>query len=149
MGFVLGRFPFFFLNLVFSFILFDCHSFSVQEDLEFIGFRVLVYYEGKTQEYKLPEQKPQMDLLEIFARMSAMESPPMRFITTNNSVEIYEVDGIRNSNAKEWAVYVDKKWISGESLKKGVVVPQNAKIEILYLKAVRIPLPRSSNTQKE
>lgn len=137
------RFKFSFIALLAIFQVYYCSFNKKQEFEEFLGFKIFVIYEGKVTEYKLSESKLKMDLIDLLARFSELNNPSMRFITTSNTIDVYEVDGIRNSNQKEWALYVNEKWISGETLKKGIWVYQDSKIELIYTKAIRIPLPRT------
>ncbi|TGK82677.1 hypothetical protein EHQ24_15000 [Leptospira noumeaensis] len=78
------------------------------------------------------------DLLLILAELSKKEDPSMRFISTNRTEEIMEVNGKRNSWSEGWVVYVNEERIDGIQMKRGVRVGPNDKIEIKYEAVERV-----------
>jgi hypothetical protein len=70
------------------------------------------------------------DLLAVLAELSLSENPAIRFISTNQTEEIMEVNGRRTSWKEAWQVYINGQKISPYDLKKGVRVSEKDKIEI-------------------
>ncbi|MCW7489137.1 hypothetical protein [Leptospira meyeri] len=78
------------------------------------------------------------DLLLILAELSKKEDPAMRFISTNRTEEIMEVNGKSNSWSEGWVVYVNEEKIDGVQMKRGIRVSPNDKIEIRYEAVERV-----------
>lgn len=93
------------------------------------------YEETKSLPSSLLESK---DLLLILAELSKKEDPSMRFISTNRTEEIMEVNGKRNSWTEGWVVYVNEERIDGIQMKRGVRVSPNDQIEIRYEAVERV-----------
>lgn len=93
------------------------------------------YEETKSIPSSLLESK---DLLLILAELSKKEDPSMRFISTNRTEEIMEVNGKRNSWSEGWVVYVNEERVDGVQMKRGVRVGPNDKIEIRYEAVERV-----------
>ena len=70
------------------------------------------------------------DLLTVLAEMSVKEDPAIRFISTNQTEEIMEVNGRRTSWKEAWEVYLNGKKISPYELKRGIRVGESDRIEI-------------------
>lgn len=93
------------------------------------------YEETKKIPSSLLESK---DLLLILAELSKKEDPSMRFISTNRTEEIMEVNGKRNSWSEGWVVYVNEERVDGVQMKRGVRVSPSDKIEIRYEAVERV-----------
>ncbi|EMY60310.1 hypothetical protein LEP1GSC203_2553 [Leptospira terpstrae serovar Hualin str. LT 11-33 = ATCC 700639] len=93
------------------------------------------YEETKSIPSSLLESK---DLLLILAELSKKEDPSMRFISTNRTEEIMEVNGKRNSWSEGWVVYVNEERVDGVQMKRGVRVGPSDKIEIRYEAVERV-----------
>ncbi|TGL87640.1 hypothetical protein EHQ68_07005 [Leptospira congkakensis] len=78
------------------------------------------------------------DLLLILAELSRKEDPSMRFISTNRTEEIMEVNGKSNSWSEGWVVYVNEERVDGVQMKRGLRVGPNDKIEIKYEAVERV-----------
>ncbi|WP_244245330.1 hypothetical protein [Leptospira kemamanensis] len=78
------------------------------------------------------------DLLFLLAELSKKEDPSMRFISTNRTEEIMEVNGIRNSWDAGWVVYVNGERMDGMQLKRGVKVGPNDQIRIRFETVERV-----------
>ncbi|MBL0955733.1 MAG: hypothetical protein IBJ01_13265 [Leptospira sp.] len=78
------------------------------------------------------------DLLFLLAELSKNEDPSMRFISTNRTEEIMEVNGIRNSWDAGWVVYVNGERIDSVQMKKGVKVGPNDQIQIRFETVERV-----------
>ncbi len=70
------------------------------------------------------------DLLTVLAELSLKENPAIRFISTNQTEEIMEVNGRRTSWKEAWHIYLNGQLLSSEDLKKGVRVGEKDKLEI-------------------
>jgi len=75
------------------------------------------------------------DLLAVLADLSIRENPSIRFISTNQTEEIMEVNGRRTSWKEAWEVYLNGKKISPYDLKTGIRVGEKDKI-VVKLEAV-------------
>lgn len=93
------------------------------------------YEETKKIPSSLFESK---DLLLILAELSKKEDPAMRFISTNRTEEIMEVNGKSNSWSEGWVVYVNAERVDGIQMKRGVRVSPSDKIEIRYEAVERV-----------
>ncbi|MCW7494275.1 DUF4430 domain-containing protein [Leptospira sp. 2 VSF19] len=93
------------------------------------------YEETKRIPSSLFESK---DLLMILADLSKKEDPSMRFISTNRTEEIMEVNGKSNSWSEGWVVYVNDEKMDGIQMKRGIRVGPNDKIEIRYEAVERV-----------
>lgn len=93
------------------------------------------YEETKSIPSSLFESK---DLLLILAELSKKEDPAMRFISTNRTEEIMEVNGKSNSWSEGWVIYVNEEKIDGVQMKRGVRVSPSDKIEIRYEAVERV-----------
>ncbi|MCW7480887.1 hypothetical protein [Leptospira kanakyensis] len=93
------------------------------------------YEETKSIPSSLFESK---DLLLILAELSRKEDPSMRFISTNRTEEIMEVNGKSNSWSEGWVIYVNEEKIDGVQMKRGVRVSPSDKIEIRYEAVERV-----------
>ncbi|MCC5815520.1 MAG: hypothetical protein JJT78_12250 [Leptospira sp.] len=112
-----------------------------------LGFKMIVYYEDREEIYFLPSEVDRMDLNDLFSEFSLRNDPSMRFITTNQSIDIFDIMGTRNNFQKEWVIYLNGKYISGSVLKKGVLVHQNSKLVLRYTKASRMILPKRKSEE--
>lgn len=93
------------------------------------------YEETKSIPSSLLDRK---DLLFLLAELSKKEDPSMRFISTNRTEEIMEVNGIRNSWDAGWVVYVNGERMDGVQLKRGVKVGPNDQIRIRFETVERV-----------
>ncbi|WP_246834567.1 DUF4430 domain-containing protein [Leptospira levettii] len=93
------------------------------------------YEETKSIPSSLFDRK---DLLVLLAELSKNEDPAMRFISTNRTEEIMEVNGIRNSWDAGWVVYVNGERIDSLQMKKGVKVGPNDQIQIRFETVERV-----------
>ncbi|WCL48251.1 hypothetical protein [Leptospira sp. GIMC2001] len=129
--------------LSFIIILSCSKEFYFTKDLseEQAGFHVTVYFEEFTEKFFLSsEDVGRKNLVEILTEMSLAENPSMRFVTTNTTIEIYDILGTRNTLTKAWKIFVNGKEIDPISLKKGVEVNWKSKIEFKFLPYERINL---------
>ncbi|GBF50609.1 hypothetical protein LPTSP4_21350 [Leptospira ryugenii] len=78
------------------------------------------------------------DLLLLLAELSKKEDPSLRFISTNRTEEIMEVNGLRNSWKEGWTIYLNDQKIMGTDLKKGIRVSPKDKILIRYESVQRV-----------
>ncbi|WP_041769632.1 hypothetical protein [Leptospira biflexa] len=78
------------------------------------------------------------DLLFLLAELSKKEDPSMRFISTNRTEEIMEVNGLRNSWNEGWVVYVNGERLDGVQMKRGVKVGPRDQIQIRYESVERV-----------
>ncbi|BDA79892.1 hypothetical protein LPTSP3_g28220 [Leptospira kobayashii] len=78
------------------------------------------------------------DLLLILAELSQKENPSIRFISTNKTEEIMEINGARNSWKEGWVIYINGETISSSELKLGVRVGKEDKIEIKLIPVERV-----------
>jgi hypothetical protein len=62
------------------------------------------------------------DLLGILAELSVSENPSIRFISTNQTEEIMEINGRRTSWKEGWNLYLNGKYLSPSDLKRGLKV---------------------------
>jgi hypothetical protein len=85
-------------------------------------FDDLFYYPTPLMERK--------DLLTVLAELSLKENPAIRFISTNQTEEIMEVNGRRTSWKEAWEIYLNGQKITPYDLKKGIRVGDKDKIEI-------------------
>ncbi len=100
-----------------------------------IQFYAKDYEETKSIPSSLFETR---DLLFLLAELSKKEDPSMRFISTNRTEEIMEVNGIRNTWSEGWVVYVNGERLDGVQLKRGVKVNQADQIQIRYESVERV-----------
>ncbi|XDD43402.1 hypothetical protein AB3N58_03345 [Leptospira sp. WS60.C2] len=137
-----NQYPFF-VFLFFSFCVTsfvgNCHSsFREKKTTEpqiQIQFDSKDYAETKSIPTSILETK---DLLFLLAELSKKEDPSMRFISTNRTEEIMEVNGIRNTWTEGWVVYVNGERLDGVQLKRGVRVNQTDQILIRYQAVERV-----------
>lgn len=120
-----------------------CSSTERFDDPNLLGYRMHVDYGDRKEIYFLESYRESMNLNDLFTEFSLRNDPSMRFITTNQSIEIYDVMGTRNNYYKEWRIYLDNKHLPGEKLRKGVTVNQDSRIELRFRDAVRIILQKS------
>ncbi|TGK46674.1 hypothetical protein EHQ43_06845 [Leptospira bouyouniensis] len=78
------------------------------------------------------------DLLFLLAELSKKEDPSMRFISTNRTEEIMEVNGVRNTWNEGWVVYVNGERMDGVQMKRGVKVRPTDQIQIRYEAVERV-----------
>lgn len=78
------------------------------------------------------------DLLFLLAELSKKEDPSMRFISTNRTEEIMEVNGVRNTWNEGWVVYVNGEKMDGVQMKRGVKVRPTDQIQIKYEAVERV-----------
>ncbi|EOQ89087.1 hypothetical protein LEP1GSC202_1866 [Leptospira yanagawae serovar Saopaulo str. Sao Paulo = ATCC 700523] len=78
------------------------------------------------------------DLLFLLAELSKKEDPSMRFISTNRTEEIMEVNGVRNTWSEGWVVYVNGERMDGVQMKRGVKVRPTDQIQIRYEAVERV-----------
>jgi hypothetical protein len=104
------------------------------------GYTLVVDYGDSRDLYFLEyDQVTNGRLIEILEAFSLRNEPSLRFITTNQTVQVFDVMGIRNNTQKEWRLYLEGKEITPELLKKDQIVPMGSKVELLYLEARGIP----------
>lgn len=117
----------------------NCHSSfpekNTKEPQIQIQFDSKDYAETKSIPTSVLETK---DLLFLLAELSKKEDPSMRFISTNRTEEIMEVNGIRNTWTEGWVVYVNGERLDGVQLKRGVRVNQTDQILIRYQAVERV-----------
>ena len=70
------------------------------------------------------------DLLAVLADLSIKENPSIRFISTNQTEEIMEINGRRTSWKEGWNIYVNGERISPKELKRGIRIGEKDKIKI-------------------
>ncbi len=112
-------------------------SFSKEEEVP--GFCLRVDYGKHTEMYQFSTDRIQMDLVDLLSELSLRENPPMRFISTLSTIEIYDVYGTRNNFENEWSLYVNGKKVSWERLKQGINVERDSEILLRYEKGYRVP----------
>ncbi len=78
------------------------------------------------------------DLLLVLAELSRMENPSIRFISTNKTEEIMEINGARNSWREGWVIYINGEVVNSTELKLGVRVGMEDKIEIKLIPVERV-----------
>lgn len=78
------------------------------------------------------------DLLNLLAELSKKEDPQLRFISTNTTEEIMEVNGQRNTWKEGWVIYVNEEKISTKALKKGIRVGVEDQIQIRFEAVERV-----------
>jgi hypothetical protein len=83
------------------------------------------------------------DLLSILEDLSLQSNLEIRFLSTNQTVEIISLDGIRNQWKKRWKIYHQKEEILPKKLYTGHFVCEDEKIEISYEDTVpKIPFSK-------
>lgn len=129
-------------SIIFGFCFFvfvSCHTPSnankSKEPTIQIQFISREYEETKMIPSGLLETK---DLLFLLAELSKKEDPSMRFISTNRTEEIMEVNGVRNTWSEGWVVYVNGERMDGVQMKRGVKVRPTDQIQIRYEAVERV-----------
>jgi hypothetical protein len=80
------------------------------------------------------------DLLFILEDLSLQSKLEIRFMSTNQTIEIISLDGIRNQWTKKWKIFSQNKEILPKKLHSGHIVCENEKIIISYQDTVpKIP----------
>ncbi|WP_411821689.1 hypothetical protein [Leptospira sp. 'Mane'] len=101
--------------------------------------RILVLCSEFEEEFYYPvlidEKK---DLLLILAELSRKENPSIRFISTNKTEEIMEINGAKNSWKEGWVIYINGEDVRPTKLKLGVRVGKEDKIEIKLIPVERV-----------
>lgn len=78
------------------------------------------------------------DLLTVLAELSLKENPAIRFISTNQTEEIMEVNGRRTSWKEAWHIYLNGQLLTSHELKQGIRVGKKDKLEILLEATERV-----------
>ncbi len=122
---------FFWICLVYVFYFCTCSS-EIRE-LDRSEHRIEIRFECDEFEDSFYYPTPRLeskDLLTVMGEMSLKENPSIRFISTNQSVEIMEVNGRKTSWKEVWFIYLNGKKISSFDLKNGVRVGEKDTIKI-------------------
>lgn len=110
---------------------------------DILGYSITVDYGRDKETYFWESNLSEINLMDALAEFSLREDPSMRFITTNQTIEIYDILGTRNSYTHGWKIYLDGVLLSPEKFKKGVKVSQSTKILIQYVPVQRLLYQRS------
>ncbi|MDF3819964.1 hypothetical protein P3G55_08650 [Leptospira sp. 96542] len=97
--------------------------------------QIVIKIQFESEEYEEIKYIPtsyfeKKDLLLILSELSQKDDPSMRFISTNRTEEIMEVNGLRSSWKEGWVVRVNGAVVTGLELKRGIRVGYNDKIQI-------------------
>lgn len=135
--------PFFF-SLIFFLFLLHCgadqgylrnETISNENPKIKIHFVCSEFEETKEMDSSLYEKQ---DLLILLAELSKKEDPSLRFISTNRTEEVMEVNGVRNTWKEGWVIYVNESKVDGKSLKRGIKVGVSDKIEVKFESVERV-----------
>ncbi|TGN07219.1 hypothetical protein EHS11_18000 [Leptospira ilyithenensis] len=77
-------------------------------------------------------------MLLLLAELSQKENPSIRFISTNKTEEIMEINSVRNSWKEGWVIYINGEVVNSVELKLGVRVGMEDKIEIKLIPVERV-----------
>lgn len=112
-------------------LLFDCQQNRSNADRHDGSIKIRVLCDEFDDEFHYPTPlSEKKDLLQVLAELSLRESPSIRFISTNQTVEIMEINGRQNTWKEGWSIYLNGQFISISGLKKGVRVEERDIIEI-------------------
>lgn len=112
----------------------------------FEGFTIHVDFGDRREDYYWESMESRADLAEILASMSLNQEPSMRFITTNQSWEVYDILGTRNRAGKAWVVFVDGEEIPPTRLARKTYVRPHQTIILRYQARVILPLVTTSES---
>jgi hypothetical protein len=137
------------LSLGFLSLFLQCSFGKTQDTLapDSPGYRITVDYGEQKETYFWQSSLSHVDLMDALAEFSLREDPSMRFITTNQTIEIYDILGTRNSYTHGWKIYLDGELLSPERLKKGVKISQSTKVLIQYASVQRLLYQKNSKSK--
>jgi hypothetical protein len=131
----------------------DCFTSKREMDRSDIKIKLQVicdeFEEVFTYPTPLSERK---DLLSLLGELSLKESPSIRFISTNTTEEIMEINGRRTSWKEGWNIYLNGELVSPQELKRGLKVYEKDKILIRLEKIERVfgkPTKHETNGEGE
>ena len=97
------------------------------------SYRLFVDFPDRKEIYTLREDSSSNDLSEILANFSLNQDPSMRFVTTNQTIEVIDVLGTRNNLQFAWRLFIDYKELTCKDLKKGKSISTNQMIQLKFL----------------
>jgi hypothetical protein len=123
-----------------GFIALSCSSFDqyFRSDEKYdIQIEIIQNNETKSIGYLFPNsendsEKNCKDFLSILEELSIQSKIEIRFLSTNQTIEIISIDGIRNQWKKRWKIYSKTIEITPGELSKGHKVCEEDKISIRY-----------------
>ncbi|MCZ8343572.1 MAG: hypothetical protein O9301_11100 [Leptospira sp.] len=112
---------------------------SSEADVKEPEIRIFFHCEEFKETKRIPTSLyGKQDLLTLLAELSKKEDPQLRFISTNTTEEIMEVNGQRNTWKEGWVIYVNEEKISSKALKKGIRVGVEDQIQIRFEAVERV-----------
>jgi hypothetical protein len=106
---------------------------SIPQTESYPSYRLFVDFPDRKEIYTLREDSSSNELSDILANFSLNQDPSMRFVTTNQTIEVFDIMGTRNNFQFAWRLYIDYKELSWKELKKGKYISTNQMIQLKFL----------------